>query len=204
MLAVVCLAYGKTTWDNLDNYTFDKYCKEFGKRYSGEEYELRKQVFEERLESIRAHNKDETKSWKRGVNHLSDKTEEVRHPILMNILNLFKEFGKLLGYNKVVGYAQKASRNAIMNPQPVTLNAPASIDWREKGVVSAVKDQGKKLDLIFKNFKYHQLNLNEKNVFESVTHDFNKTRVNEAAVPLLEPRHFLASRLYPIFLSRYN
>ena len=52
--------------------------KEFGKTYdTTEEYNLRKSIFETKLQNIRLHNEDSTKSWKKGVNQLTDRTEEV-------------------------------------------------------------------------------------------------------------------------------
>lgn len=68
----------KTQWFQLNNYSFEDYMKEFGKTYdTTEEYNLRKSIFETKLQNIRLHNEDSTKSWKKGVNQLTDRTEEV-------------------------------------------------------------------------------------------------------------------------------
>ena len=56
----------KTTWDQLENYGFEQYKTEFGKRYKPEEEKMRRFLFEKRLEKIRKHNADSTKSWKEG------------------------------------------------------------------------------------------------------------------------------------------
>ena len=78
VLAVFTLAEAKKTkWHQLNGYTFDKYVMEFGKSYAPEEYAARKNIFEEKLEKIRAHNNDPTKTWKSGVNHLTDLSENV-------------------------------------------------------------------------------------------------------------------------------
>jgi hypothetical protein len=112
-------------------YTFDAYTKEFNKLYaSAAEREFRRGTFEARLAKIRAHNADPTKTWKEGVNHLTDRTES--------------EFRSLLGYKPAGPGAQRFSAAplpaAIRDFDPA--NLPDRVDWREKGVVSPVKDQG--------------------------------------------------------------
>lgn len=80
MLVALCglaLASASTQWFELEDYTFEDYVKEFEKSYSPQEYHRRKSIFEIELNSVRAHNRDSTKSWKRGINHLSDQTLEV-------------------------------------------------------------------------------------------------------------------------------
>jgi cathepsin L len=104
--------------------------QEYNKQYSPREYAQRKEIFEARLDSIRKHNQDNSKTWKRGVNHMSDWTAE--------------EFQKLLGYKKHLAYASKAKR-LVEEPIDISLEnlpLPAHVDWREKKVVTAVKDQG--------------------------------------------------------------
>jgi cathepsin L len=132
LLFAVAIA-GKTRWFELNNYSFDRYVKEYGKNYSPEEIEHRRSVFEARLEQIKKHNQDSTKTWKNGINHFSDRTEE--------------ELKQLLGYRKELAYLSKSQKEAkrYVSPFPKQLlNAPIPkhVDWREKGVVTAVKDQG--------------------------------------------------------------
>jgi cathepsin L len=104
--------------------------KEFNKVYASlEEREARRAVFEARLAKIRAHNADPTKTWKEGVNHLTDRHEH--------------EFRRLLGYKP----AKPAFLTATA-PVPAAIRdfdftqMPEKVDWREKSVVSPVKDQG--------------------------------------------------------------
>jgi len=131
LVALAAVASARTQWHQLENYSFENYEKEFLKHYeSPEEREFRRKLFEEELHRVRAHNRFGRRSWKVGVNHFSDWTEE--------------EFRKTLGYNKAYGYSKHA---------PATLDAsaanaksgrvyPHSVDWRREGVVTAVKDQG--------------------------------------------------------------
>ncbi len=111
-------------------YSFEAYAKEFNKVYASlEEREARRAVFEARLAKIRAHNADPTKTWKEGVNHLTDRHEH--------------EFRRLLGYKP----AKPAFLTATA-PVPAAIRdfdftqMPEKVDWREKSVVSPVKDQG--------------------------------------------------------------
>eukprot|EP01103_Thecamoeba_quadrilineata_P017904 TRINITY_DN6554_c0_g1_i1.p1 TRINITY_DN6554_c0_g1~~TRINITY_DN6554_c0_g1_i1.p1 ORF type:complete len:379 (+),score=61.64 TRINITY_DN6554_c0_g1_i1:60-1196(+) len=132
-LAFVALSYaslGRTRWHQLDNYDFQDYVQEYRRNYPTPAEELfRKEVFEARLNVIRKHNADPSFSWKRGVNEFSDWTEE--------------EFRRLLGYNKVLGYATKSksssSNTGKVVPNP---NQPSSIDWRDNGIITPVKNQG--------------------------------------------------------------
>lgn len=133
MLALGCFSMGaaaKTLWHQLDDYTFENYITEFGKQYeTAEEHATRQAIFQQRLTEIQRHNRDASKTWKEGVNHLTDRTPA--------------EFGHLLGYNKRLGYSMhQASPNPNPNPPPAKADYPSSVDWRAQGVVSAVKDQG--------------------------------------------------------------
>jgi len=132
LCALACAALARTTWDKLDaTYTFEKYEAEFNKRYqSATEREARKKIFLNNLETVLAHNNDPTKSWKMGVNHLSDRTD--------------KEFRKTLGYNKRIGAWMKSQIPELkVDAESINLQAlPKSKDWRKEGVVSDVKDQG--------------------------------------------------------------
>jgi cathepsin L len=126
-LLIVLLAgvSAKTLWYQLDGYTWEDYKIEFSKRYSDpQEHEARRAIFEAQLKKIRLHNQDTTKTWKEGVNHMTDWTHA--------------EFMRLMGGKP--DYARVESRI----PHIQTYDAPAasSVDWRTKGVVTAVKDQG--------------------------------------------------------------
>jgi len=132
LFVVAALAARNTKWHQLEGYTYDKYLKEYNKMYDSVETEYRRSIFAERLQKIKAHNKDETKTWKEGVNHMTDWTEE--------------EFSKLLGVKKGLLYASKESKKSsrIYHPKPQDplVKLPASVDWRTAGIITAVKDQG--------------------------------------------------------------
>jgi cathepsin L len=132
LLALLLLITGleaKTTWDQLDSYTFSDYVDEFGRTYSSsEEYAFRKQIFETNLEIIKAHNRDSSKTWKQGVNNLSDRTEE--------------EYRRLLGYRKDLAAVLPKKGKLIMSRVNNLTALPTEVDWRKSGVISPVKDQG--------------------------------------------------------------
>jgi hypothetical protein len=139
LLALLASGAGaKTTWDALDHYSFDRYVVEFNKAYaSDDEVVSRRAIFESRLAAIKAHNRDASKSWKQGVNQLTDRSEA--------------EIRQLLGYNKGVaaglaprGGLQWESAWTGLNEiaQKMRVAAINHVDWREKGVISPVKDQG--------------------------------------------------------------
>jgi cathepsin L len=115
-----------------EEYTFDQYKKHFGKAYSGAEHEERKALFEANLRTILAHNAQES-SYRMGVNHMTDWTAT--------------ELRSLLGYDKALGRHQVRERHrkaaAGELKFPTLPEAPHSVDWRGKGVLTAVKDQGR-------------------------------------------------------------
>jgi len=130
-LFVGALSVKKTKWFQLEDYTFDDYLREFGKSYSSEELLFRRQIFEDKLLSIRLHNIDPTNTWKKGINRFSDRTNE--------------EFRRLLGYDKYAGHSAWLLRLQEQQQESAPLDIsslPDSVDWRTKNVITAVKDQG--------------------------------------------------------------
>lgn len=138
LAACVNSASAKTLWHQLEDYTFEDYLAEYGKSYSGSEYNQRKAIFEDRLAEIQKHNTDPAQSYKKGVNHLSDLTDD--------------EFTRMLGYKKHITFSSttrvhkmkkhKESSSKHGRHHPHSHEQVHSRDWRKKGVVTAVKDQG--------------------------------------------------------------
>ena len=72
LLAIAIIAVtAQPPLDELETYTFEQYVVDFEKPYlnvTEEEYLYRKMIFQNKLREILVHNKDETQSWKMGVN----------------------------------------------------------------------------------------------------------------------------------------
>jgi len=117
------------------NYDFDQYIHDFAKYYNSEvEYAERKAIFQQRLREVYIHNKDESNTWKKGVNKFSDRFPE--------------ELNAMKGYSKGMGFLSRAEdadyRAQALTEEELTILAglPESVDWRDQNVVSDVKDQG--------------------------------------------------------------
>lgn len=125
LLSAGVLAAATTTWDQLDSYSFADYVKEFDKAYTAAEYNTRQSIFETRLADIKKHNADASRTYKRGINKFSDLTAE--------------EFKKYLGGGRI---PPKPQMQEMASVPGIAANVPPSVDWRTKGVVTPVKDQG--------------------------------------------------------------
>jgi len=87
-----------------------------------------RRIFERKLEAIRRHNSDSTQTWKAGVNHFTDRTDE--------------EFRTRLGLKKSLLYKHHAEALNVETPHAHPGALPLAVDWRDKGIVTPVKDQG--------------------------------------------------------------
>ncbi|KAL4453930.1 hypothetical protein ABPG74_003813 [Tetrahymena malaccensis] len=119
---------------NLETYTFEQYAKEFNKNYEfdSEEYQLRKSIFQRNLAEIIHFNDLPNQTYKKGVNQFTDQTQEE-----------LKE--KTLGYsknmNKIRPFRNLSVKSIEVTEQQLK-DLPTSVDWRQRGVITPVKDQG--------------------------------------------------------------
>jgi len=127
LLTILACASGRTLWTDLRDgeYTFVQYKAEFGKTYlDGTEHSEREQRFLKELSVIRKHNSEEH-TWKMGVNQFTDLSDT--------------EFARFKGIKRDSN--MEGTSPFDIETKPVS-DLPAEIDWRSKGVVSPVKNQG--------------------------------------------------------------
>jgi C1A family cysteine protease len=116
-IALLATASASDLMTNAD-YQFMKFVTQQGRSFGTKsEFEFRSQIFKNRLAEIEEHN-SKGLSWKLGVNHLSDRTED--------------EIKKLLGY---VPMTEDQKNYAVIT----TDSDP--VDWRDKNAVTEVKEQ---------------------------------------------------------------
>lgn len=124
LLAVSALA--APTWKQLDGYTFDQYVKDFGMHYSEEQLPVRQATFEKNFQTILAHNNNTASTYKLNVNKFTAFSKEE--------MNQFK------GYNKAAA-RQRRLQMPVARPMNSSAPLPTSVDWRNKGAVTPVKNQ---------------------------------------------------------------
>ncbi|KAJ7967494.1 Cysteine proteinase [Quillaja saponaria] len=110
---------------------YEAWLVKHGKAYNAlGEKEKRFEIFKDNLKFIEEHNMAEKRTYKLGLNRFADLTnEEYRAIYLGSKMN--RSAGNLSGTRKSDRYAYKVGDEL-----------PESVDWREKGAVVPVKDQG--------------------------------------------------------------
>lgn len=110
-----------------EGYNFEQYLREQEKSYeTASEYSNRKAIFEENLVKVKAHNAEYNAgkhTWYAAMGPLADRTKE--------------EFQAL----RSAKYAPSEHPVVDLSTQSPMPN-PDSVDWRERGAVTAVKNQG--------------------------------------------------------------
>ncbi|KAG8494520.1 hypothetical protein CXB51_012164 [Gossypium anomalum] len=108
---------------------FEQWVSSYSRLYQdAAEKEKRFQIFKENMEYIESHNGDTNKKYKLGVNEFTDLTNEE-----------FKAMRN--GYKMRSSDTVAASKTTSFRYENVSA-VPSSMDWRKKGAVTGIKDQG--------------------------------------------------------------
>jgi cathepsin L len=130
---IACLAITATALltnrEKPQGYTFEQYVVDFEKTYSsGEEYASRRAIFLRNIADIINHNGDASQTYKKGVNQFTDYSPA--------------QLKQFFGYNEQIATAARSNAR-IADIAPIDVkDLPSAVDWRDKGVVSPVKNQG--------------------------------------------------------------
>ena len=127
-------AAAATPWHQLAGYSFDDYQAEFGRQYDPAELPARQGLFEAKLREIQRHNANPHFSWKRGVNHFTDRTAQE--------LDELKGVDRHLLYSKQPEPGAQPPPHHLLDDSLPLSSLPDSVDWRTKGVITPVKNQG--------------------------------------------------------------
>lgn len=105
-------------------YTFADFKAEFGKAYASADEAHRRETFERHRKFVVEHNADEGKTWHAAINEFADVPNAEFRASRTGLL------------------ADPAAAAAPVGSVRPAGPAPPSLDWREKGVVTAVHNQG--------------------------------------------------------------
>ena len=134
-LATVCVLLlpggGLATGDQ-----WDQFLRSYGRKYSSAaEAQRRQDIFTNTLNTINTHNAMNL-SWKMGITPFSDLTPAEFSQSVLATPGAFRAAALLWGTDDDAGSAFTAARESSVSP------LPAAWDWRARGAVTAVKDQG--------------------------------------------------------------
>jgi len=130
MLSLVVLSLLAVTNSLPTIYQFNAWKQTHGKVYHLDEETNRRQVFMDNMKFIEEYNAREDTTMTLGTNEFADLTHEEFRTILTGSVN---------DTNEIKAWMEK---EAVTFLSPENFEAPSSIDWRSKGAVTPIKNQG--------------------------------------------------------------
>lgn len=102
---------------------FDNFKFQFNKKYEAVEEAFRFKIFKENLNKINKHNSDSAQTYLMGINQFTDMTQDefIQKILVNNMMEL---------------------KNIEAKRETIEVEAPTQVDWRNKGVMTPVKNQG--------------------------------------------------------------
>jgi len=127
LLTCAYQAMSRTLYESSSAEAFQDWTSQHGREYVDDaEKERRFKIFAENLEYIEKFNNGGKKSYKLGLNPFSDLTEE-----------------EFIASHTGLKLNSSQPRSSSATYLSVDDNVPESLNWREKGAVTPVKDQGR-------------------------------------------------------------
>lgn len=125
MKTFFALLFGSALAEELETLRlkFESFKVTHRRDYSGSQEEQRFEIFRRNLEQIAAHNAEPGRSWDMAMNQFSDLSDE--------------EF-----QSQVLMEPQDCSATTGLRTAPAAPDLPSRWDWRERGVIGEVKNQG--------------------------------------------------------------
>ena len=117
---------------NLDGYTFENFMKDFKIKYDSSELEMRREIFQNELNRVQLHN-TKNLGWTEAINKFSALTNAEKKSFLG------RNKGSARANDKKLMHSKELPSDFVMKS---VADLPASINWADKGVATAVKDQG--------------------------------------------------------------
>ena len=124
-LALASVASAVFITEHEYNAEFAKFVKDYNKRYSADEFFDRFNRFKIEYERVVNHNADTSHSWQMGINQFSDRA---LNEIVSADIHPARQRP----------HVQRHSSRAVVGGQKAQ---PTEVDWRLKGVVTAIKNQ---------------------------------------------------------------
>ncbi|KAJ4967284.1 hypothetical protein NE237_019133 [Protea cynaroides] len=132
LLAVILSDHVRPSLSYFTSEVFDSWCEQYGKIYSSEEeYLIRLRVFEENLAFVTHHNSVANSSYTLSLNAFADLTHHE-----------FKASHLGLTFASVDAFGSPSRASSSLTTSGFSAQLPSSVDWRAKGAVTKVKDQG--------------------------------------------------------------